>query len=93
MDGRNEYVSSPAWSLKFEHEWVDLNSETYLFWSSLQLVYFGSVINFDIDGSSYCWFFADYGVSSYDIGTGFGHFAIASQDVRVSHFSKFNCLY
>lgn len=25
--------------------------------------------------------FADYGVSSYDIGTGFGHFAISTQDV------------
>ena len=29
---------------------------------------------FDID-------FTDYGVSSYDIGTGFGHFAIATPDV------------
>ena len=25
--------------------------------------------------------FTDYGVSSYDIGTGFGHFAIATPDV------------
>lgn len=27
--------------------------------------------------------FTDYGVTSYDIGTGFGHFAIASQDVSI----------
>lgn len=25
----------------------------------------------------------DYGVDKYDIGTGFGHFAIATQDVRI----------
>lgn len=25
--------------------------------------------------------FTDYGVTSYDIGTGFGHFAIATPDV------------
>lgn len=25
--------------------------------------------------------YADYGVDKYDIGTGFGHFAIASEDV------------
>lgn len=27
---------------------------------------------------------SDHGVSSYDIGDGFGHFAIATQDVRLS---------
>jgi len=27
---------------------------------------------------------SDYGVTSYDIGDGFGHFAIATQDVRQS---------
>jgi hypothetical protein len=35
---------------------------------------------FDID-------FTDYGVSSYDIGTGFGHFAIATQDVSLILYS------
>lgn len=25
---------------------------------------------------------SDYGVSSYDVGDGFGHFGIATQDVR-----------
>jgi len=29
--------------------------------------------------------FTDYGVSSYDIGTGFGHFAISTQDVSRAH--------
>jgi len=27
--------------------------------------------------------FADYGVDKYDIGTGFGHFGIAVEDVSV----------
>ena len=27
--------------------------------------------------------FADYGVESYDIGSGFGHFGIAVEDVRI----------
>ena len=38
---------------------------------------------FDID-------FTDYGVSSYDIGTGFGHFAIATQDVSLILYSWMN---
>lgn len=28
----------------------------------------------------------DYGVDKYDIGTGFGHFAIATEDVSLSPF-------
>lgn len=32
--------------------------------------------------------FTDYGVSSYDIGTGFGHFAIATPDVSVILHSR-----
>ncbi|ESQ35658.1 hypothetical protein EUTSA_v10008377mg [Eutrema salsugineum] len=31
--------------------------------------------------STFFCMFTDYGVSSYDIGTGFGHFAISTQDV------------
>lgn len=30
---------------------------------------------------------ADYGVDKYDIGTGFGHFGIAVEDVRVCFFN------
>jgi hypothetical protein len=30
-----------------------------------------------------CCGFTDYGVTSYDIGEGFGHFAIATEDVSV----------
>jgi len=30
----------------------------------------------------------DYGVTSYDIGTGFGHFAIATPDVGYSQLSE-----
>lgn len=40
---------------------------------------------------------SDYGVSSYDIGTGFGNFAIATQDVRISalfnNISKYNACF
>lgn len=32
--------------------------------------------------------FTDYGVTSYDIGTGFGHFAIATPDVSVILYSR-----
>lgn len=35
-----------------------------------------------------CFLITDYGVTSYDIGTGFGHFAIATPDV--SHFTLQN---
>lgn len=31
---------------------------------------------------------SDYGVTSYDIGTGFGHFAIATPDVSYSLLSQ-----
>ena len=31
---------------------------------------------------------SDYGVTSYDIGTGFGHFAIATPDVSCSLCSQ-----
>lgn len=31
---------------------------------------------------------SDYGVTSYDIGTGFGHFAIATPDVSQSLLSQ-----
>ena len=33
---------------------------------------------------------ADYGVDKYDIGTGFGHFGIAVEDVS-SYFLKWGC--
>ena len=32
--------------------------------------------------------FTDYGVTSYDIGTGFGHFAIATPDVSIILHSR-----
>lgn len=34
---------------------------------------------------------SDYGVDKYDIGTGFGHFGIAVDDVRFPNFSSFYC--
>jgi hypothetical protein len=39
-------------------------------------------------------FLADYGVESYDIGTGFGHFGIAVEDVSLYFYesSSFNLL-
>lgn len=42
--------------------------------------------------------FADYGVDKYDIGTGFGHFAIATEDVSinylaVSQYFSFSCMH
>lgn len=41
--------------------------------------------NFDymICHNLFSFWFTDYGVSSYDIGTGFGHFAIATPDVSL----------
>ena len=39
---------------------------------------------FDID-------FTDYGVSSYDIGTGFGHFAISTPDVSFIFIFLVDC--
>lgn len=38
---------------------------------------------FTISDEFICCLFTDYGVDKYDIGTGFGHFAIATQDVSV----------
>lgn len=42
--------------------------------------------------------FADYGVDKYDIGTGFGHFAIATENVSVnylvvSQYFSFSCMH
>ena len=34
---------------------------------------------------------SDYGVDKYDIGTGFGHFGIAVDDVSFPNFSSFYC--
>lgn len=34
---------------------------------------------------------SDYGVDKYDIGTGFGHFGIAVDDVSIPSFSILYC--